>query len=523
MTSSHTPVALVSRIWDRDTRVWSADSETQASIANRLGWLDAARWLNDNAEALARWSENLRSRHFNQVVLVGMGGSSLAAEVIAEVLTPAADGLSIRVLDSTHPDAINSVLAGRAWSRILFIFASKSGSTIEVESLCAWVMDNLEEQGVAEPGAQCIAITDPGSALADLAVQRRFLDCLENPADIGGRFSALSAFGMAPAALMGVSIESLSTPVASMAKACGIADETQNPGFQLGQWLHTQWQGGRDCLELVIEDRYAALAAWIEQLIAESLGKDGKGLLPLSHAESGSPNARMARVAIGGAQSDVFWQSGIPARDDDVPTFAIRVDGVESLGGEFFRWCFATAVAGALMEINPFDEPDVAASKAITRRLLDVGSLDEPPQVIAWADLKAALEQAPADSYLAILNYMAPDPLIADLIEDFAGRVRDRFGFPVTVNVGPRYLHSTGQLHKGGQPKGMFLFLRGEPEFDLDIITEEFGFAGLHQAQAMGDCAELARRGRTVCWVELDGNRFSQIQGLRLILQECLQ
>ncbi|MGB1683289.1 MAG: hypothetical protein ACPHEQ_03775, partial [Arenicellales bacterium] len=288
-------------------------------------------------------------------------------------------------------------------------------------------------------------------------------------------------------------------------------------------WLFAQWQQGRDCLQLVIEERYASLASWIEQLVAESLGKNGKGLLPLSGAEPAAPTSRLARVIIGASQSNTFWQSVSVDSDDDVSAFSIRLDADEALGGEFFRWSFATAVAGALMDVNPFDEPDVAASKAITRHLLDAEGLNDEPQITPWTELQAALESAPPKSYLAILNYMAPDPVISDLIEDFAGRVRNRFGLPVTVNVGPRYLHSTGQLHKGGSPEGIFLFLRGESEFDLDIVTEDFGFAGLNQAQAMGDCAELARRGRTVSWVELDGNRFSQIQGLRLILQECLE
>ena len=523
MTPSSSPTSLASRIWSRDASVWAADSATQSNIANRLGWLDGPQWLASRTGSLSEWATDLRSRGFTQAVLIGMGGSSLAAEVIADVLGPAADGLSLTVLDSTHPDAINAALGGRAWSRILFLFSSKSGSTIEVQSLCTWVMENLEEQGIAEPGAQCVAITDPNSALAELATQRRFLDCIENPTDIGGRFSALSAFGMAPAALMGASLEAMSQHATLMAVACRKLEPAANPGLELGQWLFAQSQQGRDCLQLVIEERYASLASWIEQLVAESLGKNGKGLLPLSGAEPAAPPSRLARVIIGASQSNTFWQSVSVDSEDDVPAFSIRLDADEALGGEFFRWSFATAVAGALMGVNPFDEPDVAASKAITRHLLDADGLNDEPQITPWTELQAALESAPPKSYLAILNYMAPDPVISDLIEDFAGRVRDRFGLPVTVNVGPRYLHSTGQLHKGGSPEGIFLFLRGESEFDLDIVTEDFGFAGLNQAQAMGDCAELARRGRTVSWVELDGNRFSQIQGLRLILQECLE
>ncbi|HAU40777.1 MAG TPA: hypothetical protein DCW50_01910, partial [Gammaproteobacteria bacterium] len=184
--SQESSVSLAGRLWERDVTLWPGDDDVRAAIRDRLGWLDSPRWLSDHQAALNDWARDIRARGFSQVVLIGMGGSSLAAEVLAEVFGPAGDGLSLTILDNTHPDAITQALGNRAWSRILFVFSSKSGSTIEVQTLCSWVLDNLEEQGVAEPGGQCVAITDPGSPLMHLAVQRHFLDCLESPPDVGG-------------------------------------------------------------------------------------------------------------------------------------------------------------------------------------------------------------------------------------------------------------------------------------------------------------------------------------------------
>jgi len=513
---------LAERLWARDAALWSGDEAGQAVIRDRLGWLDSPRWLSDNQASLTCWANDIRARGFNQLMLVGMGGSSLAAEVLAEIFGPSGDGLSLTILDNTHPDAITAALGHRAWSRILFVFSSKSGTTVEVQALCAWVLDNLEAQGVAEPGAQCIAITDPDSPLAHLAVQRHFLDCVENPSDVGGRFAALTAFAMAPGALLGIDLEAIAQSATAMAERCAADDVYANPGVSLGTWLAEQYLDGRDCLQLCIDEQYSAFGGWLEQLIAESTGKEEKGILPLGGLDPAAPASRLARVIVGGADNTAFWQQHPEAGDVAIPSQRIALEAAADLGGEFFRWCFAVAIAGSIMQLNPFDEPDVAATKTTTRRLLDGDGPTETSTALTLGELGSCLASAGTGSYLAILTYLPAEPAFFDVLEDFAQRVRERFAIPVTVNSGPRYLHSTGQLHKGGSSMGIFLFVRSAPEHDLDIFNEDFGFAHLNHSQAEGDRAVLTGRGRSVSGIDLVGSTMSCVAQLRSDLADVL-
>jgi len=520
--SQESSVSLAGRLWERDATLWPGDDGVRSAIRDRLGWLDSPRWLADNQTALADWARDIRARGFSQAVLIGMGGSSLAAEVLAEVFGPTGDGLSLTILDNTHPDAITEALGNRAWSRILFVFSSKSGSTIEVQTLCTWVLDNLEEQGVAEPGGQCVAITDPGSPLMHLAVQRHFLDCLEGPPDVGGRFSALTPFAMAPGALLGTDLAAIAHSALQMAEQCKADEVSINPGLALGSWLAEQSLAGRDCLQLCIDEQYQAFGSWVEQLIAESTGKAGKGILPLNDADASAPRSRVARVILGASTNETFWQRYPQTDDDGVPTRRIPLEKEADLGGEFFRWCFAVAVAGAVMQLNPFDEPDVAATKAVTRELLDGESAPGSGTPLTPEAFGLSLASAGQGSYLAILTYLPDEPALFDVLEEFGQAVRKHFAIPVTLNPGPRYLHSTGQLHKGGSPHGLFLLVRSVPEHDLDIFDEDFGFAHLNHAQAEGDRAVLTDRGRSVCSIELVGPTMSCVAQLRGALAPIL-
>jgi hypothetical protein len=510
--------SLAERLWARDPTLWPGDERARAAIPDRLGWLDSPRWLADHQASLTDWASNLRARGFSQAVLIGMGGSSLAAEVLAEIFGSSADGLSLTILDNTHPDVITEVLGNRAWSRILFVFSSKSGTTIEVQTLCAWVLDNLEEQGVAEPGSQCIAITDTGSPLAHLAEQRHFLDCLENPSDVGGRFSALTAFAMAPGALLGIDLQAVTQSARDMAEQCRAQDGCANPGLSLGTWLAQQYLAGRDCLQLCIDEQYSPFGAWLEQLIAESTGKAGKGILPLGDAVPAAPESRLIQVFLGAKSNLSFWQQHPETEATAVPSRRIALEADTDVGGEFFRWCFAVAIAGSILQLNPFDEPDVAATKTATRSLLDGEGLSQSRAPLTLEALGACLASASDGNYLAILAYLPAEPAFFDVLEDFAQNVRERFGLPVTVNSGPRYLHSTGQLHKGGPAAGRFLFVRSVPERDLDIFNEDFGFAHLNHSQAEGDCAVLMERGRSVSRIELVGPTMSCVAQLRSAL-----
>jgi transaldolase/glucose-6-phosphate isomerase len=520
--SQESSASLAGRLWERDVTLWPGDDSVRAAIRDRLGWLDSPRWLADDQTELSDWARDIRARGFSQVVLVGMGGSSLAAEVLAEVFGPAGDGLSLTILDNTHPDAITEALGNRAWSRILFVFSSKSGSTIEVQTLCTWVLDNLEEQGVAEPGGQCVAITDPGSPLMHLAVQRHFLDCLEGSPDVGGRFSALTPFAMAPGALLGIDLGAIAHSALQMAEQCKADEVSNNPGLVLGSWLAEQSLAGRDCLQLCIDEQYWAFGSWVEQLIAESTGKEGKGILPLNDADASAPRSRVARVILGASTNKTFWQHYPETDDDGVPTQRITLEKEADLGGEFFRWCFAIAVAGAVMQLNPFDEPDVAATKAVTRELLDGESATSSGALLTPEAFGMSLASSGEGSYLAILTYLPDEPALFDVLEEFGKVVRQHFAIPVTLNPGPRYLHSTGQLHKGGSPHGVFLFVRSVPEHDLDICDEDFGFAHLNHAQAEGDRTVLTDRGRSVCSIELVGPTMSCVAQLRGALAPIL-
>ena len=517
------PVSLAERLWARDATLWPGEEIAQTAIHDRLGWLDSPRWLVGHQASLTDWASEIRGRGFSQVVLIGMGGSSLAAEVLAEIFGPSGDGLSLTILDNTHPDAITEALENRAWSRILFIFSSKSGTTIEVQTLCAWVLDNLEEQGVAEPGSQCIAITDTGSPLARLAEHRHFLDCLETPSDVGGRFSALTAFAMAPGALLGIDLQTMAQSASDMAEHCSAQDGGVNPGLSLGIWLAEQYLAGRDCLQLCIDEQYRAFGVWLEQLIAESTGKEGKGILPLEDAVSAAPESRVMKVVLGAKSNASFWQQHPETDGTTVPSRRISLEANTDLGGEFFRWCFAVAIAGSIMQLNPFDEPDVAATKATTRLLLDGEGLPGSYASLTPEELGACLASANDWTYLAILTYLPAEPALFDVLEDFAESARERFGLPVTINSGPRYLHSTGQLHKGGPSSGMFLFVRSVPERDLDIFDEDFGFAHLNHSQAEGDRAVLMERGRSVSRIELVGPTMSCVAQLRGALAPMLR
>ena len=520
--SQTSSVSLAERLWERDVTLWPGDDDVRAAIRDRLGWLDSPRWLADNQTELSDWARDIRARGFSQVVLVGMGGASLAAEVLAEVFGPAGDGLSLTILDNTHPDAITEALGNRAWSRILFVFSSKSGSTIEVQTLCTWVLDNLEEQGVAEPGGQCVAITDPGSPLMHLAVQRHFLDCLEGSPDVGGRFSALTPFAMAPGALLGMDLGAIAHSALQMAEQCKADEVSNNPGLALGSWLAEQSLAGRDCLQLCIDEQYRAFGSWVEQLIAESTGKEGKGILPLNDADASAPRSRLARVILGASANETFWRRYPEAGDDGVPTQRITLETEADLGGEFFRWCFAIAVSGAVIQLNPFDEPNVAAAKAVTRELLDGESTLGSGASLTPEAFGTLMASAGQGSYLAILTYLPDEPALFDVLEEFGQAVREHFAIPVTLNPGPRYLHSTGQLHKGGSPHGLFLFVRSVPEHDLDIFDEDFGFAHLNHAQAEGDRTVLTDRGRSVCSIELVGPTMSCVAQLRGALAPIL-
>jgi len=437
-----TATDLVERIWERDPTVWTGGDEAQW-----LGWLDEPLRMQEQLDSVLRFADELTD--VETVVVLGMGGSSLAPEVIRRTF-----GTSwLRVLDTTHPTAIRRLEAELDLERTLFVSASKSGTTLETRSHTDYFL---------RKGGRFVAVTDPGSELERFANDHGFLAVFHGEPTIGGRYSALSPFGIVPAALAGVDVRALLDSATEMRDACrGQA----NPGFELGQRLGAGWREGRD--KVCIDAVPGGFGLWAEQLIAESTGKLGKGLVPAPGEPPDGPDRQRGEV-----------------HDD--------------LGSEFFRWEFAVAVAGSILGINPFDQPDVQAAKDRTSEVLAGGGVQLEPE----SSVEELLARAREGDYVAVQAFIDParEPELEPLLE----RARRETGCVVTHGLGPRYLHSTGQLHKGGPNTVLCLQVVDDPGDELPIPGRKFGFARLIRAQAAGDYESLKERGRRVARVRLE-------------------
>jgi len=490
---------IVERIWTRDPTVWHPDPSTP-EIAHRLGWLTVIDEMRPHVAELGRFADEVR-RRFDRVVLCGMGGSSLAPEVLWRTLGRKAGFPTLTLLDTTEPGTIQAVGSGRKLATTLFVISSKSGTTQETACLFRYFWEVTGENA-----AQFVAITDPGTLLARLAAERGFLRAFLNPEDIGGRYSALSYVGLVPAALIGGELPALLDAGSKMAAACRAPAAADNPGAWLGAVLSEAALAGRDKLTLLLSPAVASLGLWVEQLVAESTGKGGKGLVPVVEDSLSPPDVygsdrllvvvRLAdedRAAGVAKALDRLRRTGHPVLEFDLPDRT-------AVAAEFFRWEFATAVACAVLGVNAFDQPNVAESKENTRRLLAEGI--SRSGVATRQQLTALLRGVRPGDYLAVLAYVpvsaANDRRLARLARDLSARVRA----PVTVGYGPRYLHSTGQLHKGGPGTGRFVVVSGASTTTVAIPGEPFDFGTLFLAQAEGDLGALARRGRPVVRVE---------------------
>ena len=451
------PVAteqLVERIWERDPTVWTGSGEEKW-----LGWLDEPQRMRERIGDLQRFADEVGSPGvIDTFVLLGMGGSSLAPIVLKQSFAAG----SLQVLDTTHPAMIRHTAEMLDLDRTLFIASSKSGTTLETRSH----LDFFWERNGGR-GEFFVAITDPGSELESLARERDFLEVFAGEPTIGGRYSALSPFGMVPAALLGLDLEGLFDRTAEMVEACRVAEG--NPGLELGQQLGEGWRAGRD--KVCIDETPGGFGLWAEQLIAESTGKDGKGLVP---APGESPEGR------------------------DRQRGEVRLEDPYELGQEFFRWEFAVAVAGSYLEINPFDQPNVQAAKDKTNEVLAAGDVELEPE----SSPEELFAQVNEGDYVAIQAFI--DPMQEAKLQPLIERARRETGCVVTHGLGPRYLHSTGQLHKGGPNTGLFLQVVDDPGEELPIPGKPFGFARLIRAQAAGDFESLKERGRRVARIRLE-------------------
>jgi transaldolase / glucose-6-phosphate isomerase len=503
-------------LWNRQLDVWSDDAATQRLIGNRLGWLDALTFITPHVDRLTAFAQSIRGDGFTDVVLLGMGGSSLAPEVLRQVLGVAPGFPRFRMLDSTDPAAVRAAMDTAATT--LFVLASKSGSTIEPNAMAAEARRRVHEAGL-EWGPRVIAITDPDTALHKRALAERFRDVFVNPADIGGRYSALSFFGMVPAALMGADLSALLDNARAMEAACRNTAVEENPGLALGAFMAAGALTSRDKLTLALPQPLASLGLWIEQLVAESTGKKGKGVVPIAGETTrhAGDDRVLALVRMSG---DV---PSLPS--SEIPEIAIEVPGTASIGAEFLRWEVATAAAGFLLDVNPFDEPNVTQAKDATRAILDLYTaqkrLSQPESHAAIDGARLTLSNAaeqqlagePAvnflkvlgrGDYLGILVYLPPDDPAWDAVwTAFRERVTTRTAHAAMFGYGPRYLHSTGQLHKGGANNGAFVVITAGGVDDLAIPGEPYSFGVLEQAQALGDFRSLEHAGRRALLVHL--------------------
>lgn len=481
-------IEAVRRIWDGDHTLWQDDP---SEVSDRLGWLWVGPEVSAVATELDLFAQGCVDDGLTHAVVMGMGGSSLFPEVIARTFPHRTDRLELRVLDTTDPAAIERIEHECPLGTTLFVASSKSGSTIETRSHLAYFWDR-----VGRP-EQFTVITDPGSDLAALGAERRFRKVWENRPDIGGRYSALSYFGMVPAALAGADFLGLLDAADRQSDHLKAdVDPRANPGLRLGAIMGAAVKAGRDKLTLVIDADVETFGLWLEQLLAESTGKHGTGVVPIAGERLGPPEVYgddRLFVAIGEHHGlDVLAAHGHPV-------VGLPYASPISLGEQVLLWELATAVCGAVLGINAFDQPNVAEAKEATKQVLAKGL-----PVIEPEPLARLLDQVKAGDYLSIQAYLDPEDGVVDAIEDARTALRDKLRVATTFGLGPRFLHSTGQLHKGGPPTGVFVQVLGLDATDLSIPGESFTFSTLKQAQAAGDLATLRSHRLRAARVSLD-------------------
>lgn len=536
-----------SRIWAHDGTFWKDNPSIVTKINDRLGWLDTNRTIDmERLHALQRWA---RTADLDAVVLLGMGGSSLAPEVLSKTFGEQEDFPRLLMLDSTDPVYIKRIEESCDLSRSLFIVASKSGGTIETSSFYQYFYERTGNNG-----EQFIAITDPGMSLEALAKERGFREVFLNPADIGGRYSALSYFGMVPAALLGLDIDRLWASATRMMTACGSKIVAKDhPGLTLGATIGTLALKGQDKLTVICSPSISTFGNWVEQLVAESTGKEGKGVVPVVGASIGKPHdyatdRLFVFLRVQGDDNNALDEGAKMLQQAGHPLVTLHLDDTYAIGGEFFRWEYATAIAGKLLAINPFDEPNVTESKQNTSRLLEyyqangnlpaMQPLAEAEGVRLYADernaallrefaehhqwdgntvsglLGALMNGTGAGDYFAILAYLPMFSEYADVLEDIRRRLRHSTRRAVTLGYGPRFQHSTGQLHKGGANNGVFIQIVCDDALDLPIPGAPYSFGVLKAAQADGDLEALNGKERRAVRLHVNGDILHGLQVL---------
>ncbi len=541
-------------LWQRDAKLWTGSDE-----ANWLGWLDVVDEQIAQHDQLAKLAKEIQARGFQHVLLLGMGGSSLCPEVLRMTFGRVTHFPTLHVLDSTDPGQVKAFEHVIDIPKTLFIVSSKSGSTLEPNIFKQYFFERTKQAvGAVKVGSHFIAITDPGSKMQQVAEADRFLRVFFGRPSIGGRYSALSNFGMVPAAVMGLDTKKFLDRAADMVKACGAAVSVEeNPGAALGVVLGTAANAGRDKVTIITSPGISDLGAWLEQLLAESTGKIGKGIIPVDRERLTSPDVYgNDRVFV-----YVRLESGADADQDarvaaiekaGHPVVRIAMADIYDLGAEFFRWEIATAVAGSIIGINAFNQPDVEASKIATRDLTSAyektGSLPTEKPVVedngvrlftdeinaaelakaADGDqslvgyLKAHLARIKAGNYFAVLGYIQMNAEHEQSLQALRHAVRDKKHVATCLGFGPRFLHSTGQAYKGGPNSGVFLQITCDDSVELPVPGQKYTFGIVKAAQARGDFQVLADRGRRALRVHLGSNLKAGLAALQAAVQKAL-
>jgi glucose-6-phosphate isomerase len=511
--------AIVTRIWKKDYTVWKPEPR---EITNRLVWLDIANTMSTKVSMLKSFAAEIHDAGFRHVVLLGMGGSSLGAATLGYTFGNSDSYPRLIVLDSTLPESIQATVDSIDPKLTLFLVSSKSGTTTEPLILYAFFRNLLEKElGKDEVGSHFVAITDDGTPLVKLAKRDSFRHIFLNPPDIGGRYSVLSYFGLVPAALIGMDIAALLDRAERMCRNCA-ADipGDKNAGAWLGICMGALALTGRDKLTLITSPSVAAFGLWAEQLVAESTGKEGKGIIPVSNEPIMEPehygDDRLfiyLRLADDENHATDAAVSGLISSGQ--PAVVLQLKDTYDIGAEFFRWEFATAVAGAVLGIQPFDQPDVQKSKDVTARLLEeFSTFGHLPELETTGSLADLLSHDAEDRYLAVMAYLNQTPETDMALGKLRKKVAETYRIATTLGYGPRFLHSTGQLYKGGKNTGLFLQLTVDHDKDLSVPGKPYSFGTVADAQALGDLQALQAAGRIVVRANLHEGKASIIEGL---------
>lgn len=505
--------SFASRLWKRDASLWPEPSPGGDPADKTLGWLDLPMQLSALGRQFADLNSQLVADGFTDVVVLGMGGSSMTPLTLSSLFNDS--NIRLHALDTVNPTTVSQITKKFDLSKTLFFVSSKSGTTVEpltLESHFRVAIDNSPDVSVNRKSF--VALTDPGTPLYERARAGEFGTWVSTPEDIGGRFSALSAFGMMPAAATGINIRKFAESAARMAQACSI-DSEDNPGIALGAFMASNALAGRDKVTLVTSDDYSIFGAWVDQLLAESTGKNGKGLVPVT----GEPiltlddfgSDRQFIVFKSGEDQDRLKHAIFALRSSDHPVFVIEPPGNDKheIAGEFFRWQFATAAASSLMGIYPFDQPDVEAAKMKCRELLSnpTVSIKDIPLASSLAEVVA--HSAP--NYVAITAFLPESPELTTAFSNLRKAISEKTGMATTFGYGPRYLHSTGQLYKGGPKNAIVLgFVSGKYDH-LAVPGESYTFGQLTEAQAGGDFMVMKEVGQTVLPIRLSEDLIEEL------------